>query len=162
MKKKILILTSLFFLISCSEINFVLKENNPDNILKDKTLIVFNGNSGDGFTQEMLSFFGESEKNEFILHTKFSEKNQNRVVKKNQVAEEIDYELIVNYELFYKAKGCKVFNKTVATKFSLVPKSFGYNFATDRSFEKLYISSIRKNIRNFIYSIPKDNQFICL
>ena len=162
MRKEILTLIIFFLLIGCSKVDFVLKENNSNKSLKNKTVVVFVGNNNDWFKQEIQYFFRQSEKSEFVLHTNLNEKKINRIVKKNQVAEKIDYELTISYDLFHKTMGCKVFNKKIITKFSFVPKSFGYNFATDRSFEKLYSNSIKKNIRNFINTTPKSNQLICL
>ena len=77
-------------------------------------------------------------------------KKENRVVKNNQVAEKIEYTLEVDYNLFYKTSECKIFNKTVISQFSITPKSAGYNFGSDRSFEKLYSSSVDQNISSFI------------
>ena len=80
----------------------------------------------------------------------FLEKKENRIVKNNQVAEKIEYTLEVNYDLYYKTIECKVFNKTIISKFSFTPKSAGYNFGSDMSFDKLYSSSVNHNIDNFI------------
>jgi len=145
-----------FLLLSCGNIEFVLKENSTTNQFKDRTSIVFSGIEKESFAQEIFSFFGNNKEGEYILIATFSEKKENRVVKKNQVAEKIDYDLTVNYEIFYKNQSCKIYNKKVVTQFSFVPKSFGYNFGTDRSLEKLYKSSIRKNIQSFIDSAPEN------
>ena len=144
----------LFFIISCSNIEFVLKDyyqtNNP---LKDKTLLLFDKNSNERFVRELYSYFGNIEENEYILKTKFLEKKENRIVKNNQVAEEIEYTLEVEYELFYETVECKIFNKTIISKFSFTPKSSGYNFGSDRSFDKLYASSANRNINEFISAL---------
>ena len=58
--------------------------------------------------------------------------------------------------------GCKIYEKNIITSFSFVPKSFGYNFGTDKSFEKLYKGSIRKNIFEFIRNAPKNPKKDCL
>ena len=78
------------------------------------------------------------------------EKKENRVIKNNQVAEKIEYTLEVNYNLFYKTSECKIYNNTIISKFYFTPKSAGYNFGSDRSFDKLYDSSVDQNINNFI------------
>ena len=149
----------LFLLIlslpSCNNIDLLLVENNSFNKLKGNTSIRLSGTNKERFTQEVISFFGNSNNGEYILTANFSEKKENRLVKKNQVAEKIDYELTVDYSIFYKDMGCKIFNKTVISKFSFVPKSFGYNFGTDRSYEKLYIVSVKKNIREFVDLVPE-------
>ena len=107
-----------------------------------------------------MAFFGNNKDGDYILNASLSESKENRLVKKNQVAEKIDYELNIDYELFYKNRNCKIHNKNVVSKFSFVPKSFGYNFGADRSLEKLYKISLRKNIKNFYASAPTNNNCI--
>ena len=74
-----------------------------------------------------------NKEDEFILITTFSENKENVVVKKNQVAEKVDYEIVVKYEIYYKTISCQLYTNTVRSKFSFVPKSFGHNFAADLS-----------------------------
>ena len=100
--------------------------------------------------RSLYSYFGNNENYEYILKTSFLEKKENRIVKNNQVAEKIEYTLEVNYDLFYKTSECKIYHKTVISKFSFTPKSGGYNFGSDRSFDKLYSGSVDQNINNFI------------
>ena len=142
--------TLLFFVFSCSNIEFVLKDSVLTNPLKNKTLLLIDKNSDQRFVKSLYSYFGNNEKYEYILKTVFSEKKENRIVKNNQVAEKIEYTLKVNYDLFYKTSECKIYNKTIISKFSFTPKSAGYNFGSDISFEKLYSSSVNHNIDNFI------------
>ena len=143
----------LFFIFSCSNIELVLKDNNQTNLLKEKTILLIDKNTEERFVRGLYSYFGNNVKYEYILKTKFLERKENRIVKKNQVAEKIEYTLEVNYELFYKTSECKVFNKKIISKFSFTPKSEGYNFGSDRSFDKLYNSNIDQNINNFINTL---------
>ena len=154
MIKRILFLFFLIFLFSCSEIELVIKESDSTNKLKNKTSVFVEGKKNQILSQELYLLLGNDKKGDFVLVSNFSEKKENRLVKKNQVAEKVDYELTINYDLFYKNRYCKIYNKKIISKFSFVPKSFGYNFATDRSLEKLYKTNIRENIRDFISSIP--------
>jgi len=140
----------IFFVVSCNNIEFLLKDNSYTNPLKDKTTLLMNKNSEERFVRGLYSYFGNSEKYDYILKTKFLERKENRIVKNNQVAEKIEYILEAHYDLFYKTSECKVFKKTIISKFSFTPKSAGYNFGSDRSFDKLYTSSIDQNINNFI------------
>ena len=142
--------TLLFFVLSCSNIEFVLKDSNLTNPLKNKTSLLINKNSEERFVKSLYSYFGNNEKYEYILKTAFLEKKENRIIKNNQVAEKIEYTLEVNYDLFYKTSECKVYNKTIISKFSFTPKSAGYNFGSDKSFDNLYSSSIDQNINTFI------------
>ena len=150
MIKKYIAYSFLFFIFSCTNIEFVLKDNNQSNPLKNKTLLLIDKNSQERFVRGLYSYFGNNEQHEYIIKTRFLERKENRIIKNNQVAEKIEYSLEADYELFYKTRECKVFEKTIITKFSFTPKSAGYNFGSDRSFEKLYNSSVNQNINNFI------------
>ena len=143
----------LFFIFSCSNIDFVLKKSNQMNLLKEKTVLLIDKNSEERFVRGLYSYFGNSEKYEYILKTSFLERKENRIVKNNQVAEKIEYTLEVDYNLFYKTSECKVFNKKVVSKFSFTPKSAGYNFGSDRSFDRLYSGSVDQNINSFINAL---------
>ena len=150
MKIKHIACSLLFFVFSCSNIEFVLRDNVLTNPLKDKTMLLIDKNSEDRFVRRLYSRFGNNETYEYILKTKFSENKENRIVKTNQVAEKIEYTIEIDYDVFYKTSECKIFNKTVTSKFSITPKSSGYNFGSDRSFDKLYKSSVDQNISSFI------------
>ncbi len=157
--EKIIFIFLFSLLTSCTNVEFVLNSNNSKNVLKDNTSIIFKGNSEPMFSQEISSYLNNA-KGDYILITAFTEEKENRLVKQNQVAEKIDYKIIVDYELFYKNRNCKILGKKIISEFSFVPKSFGYNFGTDRSFEKLYKNSIKKNINNFVDSVPSTNKCI--
>ena len=150
MIKKYLICLFLLFIFSCTNIEFVLKDGSQTNPLKNKTALLMDKNSDERFVRGLYSYFGNSEKYEYILKATYLERKENRIVKNNQVAEKIEYTLKVDYSLFYKTGECNIFNKTIISKFSITPKSAGYNFGSDRSFDKLYSSSIDQNISSFI------------
>ena len=148
--KKYISCTLLLFILSCSNIDFVLKNESQTNSLKDITALLIDKKTEERFVRRLYSYFGNSEEYEYILKTNFLEKKENRIVKNNQVAEKIEYTLRVDYELFYKTVECRIFNKTIISKFSFTPKSAGYNFGSDRSFDNLYKNSVDKNINDFI------------
>ena len=153
MIKKIIACSFLFLVFSCSGIEFVLKDSNQRNLLKGNTALLIDKNSNERFVRGLYSYFKNNEKHDYILKTKFLEIKENRIVKNNQVAEKIEYTLKVDYSLFYKTGECNIFNKTIISKFSITPKSAGYNFGSDRSFEKLYSSSVDQNINKFITNL---------
>ena len=140
----------LFFVFSCSNIEFVLKDKTQTNPLKNNTLLLVDKNNEERLTRSLYSFFGNNKEGEYILKTKLLERKTNRIVKNNQVAEKIDYTIEVNYNLFDKTNECEFFSDKVVTNFSFTPKSSGYNFGSDRSFDKLYNNSIDQNINDFI------------
>ena len=157
---KSLILLSVLILTGCGKVDLLLLDNHDQNKLKGNTSIVLQGGPVELFAEEVYSFFEDNQKGEYILITTISEKTENRLVKTNQVAEKINYEITVDYEVFYKSMSCNIFNKKIVTSFSFVPKSFGYNFGTDRSLEKLYRSSVVKNIENFAVVFPNSTNCI--
>ena len=157
---KSLILLSVLILTGCGKIDLLLLDNHDQNKLRGNTSVVLQGDPVQLFAEEVYSFFEDNQKGEYILITTISEKTENRLVKTNQVAEKINYEITVNYEVFYKSMSCNIFNKKIVSSFSFVPKSFGYNFGTDRSLEKLYRSSVVKNIENFAIVFPNSTNCI--
>ena len=156
MIKSFFLVLLMFILPSCGNIDLLLLDNTSANILRGNTSVVFVGQYEERFVQEIISFFGNNKNGEYILFATFLEKKENSLVKINQVAEKINYELTANYEIFFKDASCKIFNQKIISKFSFVPKSFGYNFGADRSLEKLYLSSINKNIRELVNSVPEE------
>ena len=153
MIKKLIACILLLFIFSCSSIEFVLKDTGQTNPLKDKTALLMDKSSDEKFARGLYSYFGNNEKYDYILKTQFLETKENRIIKNNQVAEKIEYTLKVNYSLFYKTSECEIFNKTIISKFSFTPKSAGYNFGSDRSFNRLYSNSVDRNINEFIDSL---------
>jgi len=157
---KSLMLLSVLILTGCGKIDLLLLDNHDQNKLRGNTSVVLQGDPVQLFAEEVYSFFEDNQKGEYILITTISEKTENRLVKTNQVAEKINYEITVDYEVFYKSMSCNIFNKKIVSSFSFVPKSFGYNFGTDRSLEKLYRSSVVKNIENFAIVFPNSTNCI--
>ena len=156
MIKKIFIFLLLLQLLSCGNIEFVLKDSDSPNLIKNNVQVVVMSKEKNRLTRELYSYFGNNIIGDYVLVISMVETKENRVVKKNQVAEKIDYGLNINYDLFYKSRECKVLNKKIITKFTTSPKSFGYNFGADRSLDKLYISSINRNIQEFIQYITNN------
>ena len=155
-------LLSVLILTGCGKIDLLLLDNNDQNKLRGNTSIVLKGDPVGLFAEEVYSFFEDNQTGEYILITTISEKTENRLVKTNQVAEKINYEITVDYEVFYKSMSCNIFNKKIVSSFSFVPKSFGYNFGTDRSLERLYKTSIKNNIKKFIDAVPNNKKLSCV
>ena len=97
MINKYIVCGLLFFVFSCSNIEFVLEDyyqgNNP---LKDKTTLLFDKNSDERLVRALYSYFGNSENDEYILKKKDLEKKENRSVKNNQIEKKIKN--ILTYE----------------------------------------------------------------
>ena len=160
MINKAISLLLFFFLYACNSIEFVLTDYDNPNPIKEKVKISVIDNEQDLLLRELSSFLGNNEKYEYILEAALFEEKQKRSVKQNQVAEKIDYTLIVDYRLYYVKESCIILDEKIETKFSFTPKSFGYNFGSNRSLEKLYSYSIKRNIKKFIDLIPINNSCI--
>ena len=102
MIKKYIACCFLLFVFSCSNIEFVLKDSNGTNPLKNKTALLMDKGLEKRFVSRLYSYFGNNKNYEYILKTTFLEKKENRIVKNNQVAEKIEYTLEIDYDLFYK------------------------------------------------------------
>ena len=107
--KSFLIIIFMFSVTGCANLEFVLNENTSVERFKDKTKFIFEGKKEEKFIRELFSYFGNNKEDEFILITTFSENKENVVVKKNQVAEKVDYEIVVKYEIYYKTILCRNF-----------------------------------------------------
>tara|TARA_Y100000996_G_scaffold98793_1_gene71098 strand:+ start:65 stop:568 length:504 start_codon:yes stop_codon:yes gene_type:complete len=157
MIKKVFTLSLFLLMMSCGGVELVLKGNVWSNNIKDRVMIIMEGREEQKLASELYSLFGNNiTEYEYILITSFSEKKENSIIKKNQVAQKTNYELEIVYDLFFENKSCKIFNKKITTRFSILSKSSGYNFGADRSFEELYTGSIRQNIQKFIDFVPSD------
>jgi hypothetical protein len=151
----------MLLIYSCANIDLVLKKNDISNY-KNNTELFFDGKIDQKSKEEFFSIFGNSNNSEYILIIRFSETKENRLVKKNQVAEKIDYKISIEYEFYYGDRSCRILTKEISTDFSLVQKSFGYNFGADALLDKLYRSNTRKNIYEFIDALPEINISSCL
>ena len=91
---KIITLSSFIFILCCNNIELVLEDNNSAQQLKNNIFVVMSGEKNERYNREIYSFFGSNKNSDYILTTLFNERKENRVVKKNQVAEKINYELL--------------------------------------------------------------------
>ena len=64
--------------------------------------------------------------------------------------------------VFNNTNKCFVFKKTLTSRFSIEPKSSGYNFGSDQSLQRLYDLSIKNNFQQFISFINEINSKKCL
>ena len=157
MIKRPVFLLLFFFLYACNSVEFVLSDYDSPNLIREKVKIIDLDNKQTPLKRELSLFFGNNEEHEYILETSLIEEKQRRSIKKNQVAEKIDYTLRVNYVLYYVKSNCRILDTKIETKFSFTPKSFGYNFGSNRSLDKLYSDSVKRNIKKFIDLIPVNN-----
>jgi len=139
-----------FSLISCTNINFLINEDEGGGFLKNKTAVYISG-WNNPIIKEMFFFkFGETSNKRFLLTAKVSKKQTKRSVDVNQVAKKIDYKITVDYALSDIKKKCTDVSNIQTSRFSFTPKSSGFNFASDVLFDDLLKGAILENLNNFI------------
>ena len=154
MNKIFSIFLILFYLYSCSGIDFVYKESsNLTNPLYNKTQYIFNGQQIPSIQRFAGVYFGKNKDNEFLMKVNISEEKIKKSIESNQAVLKIDYELTFKYLLYNQKIDCLVLEKGLSSKFSYTPKSAGYNFGSDKSLDKLYELSVKDNFSKFTNSL---------
>tara|TARA_B100000963_G_C22592993_1_gene656433 strand:+ start:1044 stop:1532 length:489 start_codon:yes stop_codon:yes gene_type:complete len=148
---KLFFVSIFLFIISCSDIEFVYKENkNIVNPLYEKTDVVTSGFNINFMNSYLPMFFGNNKNNSFNLLINIDQNKTKRAVETNQVTSKLRYELRFTYTLILNEKNCIVFKKELLSYFSIIPKSSGYNYGTDTSLEKKYELAATENLNRFV------------
>ena len=156
--KKLFIVIVIIFITSCSDIEFVYKENeNLINPLYEKTRYSTSGHEINFINSYLPMFFGVNKEDIFKLSINIDQKKTKTSVESNQAASMIGYELQFTYTLISNKKNCITFKKELLSNFSIIPKSSGYNYGTDASLEKKYELTIIENLNQFISMISDIN-----
>ena len=149
--KRLFLITVFIFIISCSDVDFIYKENkNLVNPLYEKTEVNVSGFNINFMKSYLPMFFGNIKEDYFNLSIKIEQNKTKRSVETNQVATKLRYELKFIYTLILKEKNCIIFNKELTSSFSINPKSSGYNYGSDTSLEKKYELAITENLNRFV------------
>ena len=149
--KKLAYLFLIFFIASCSDIEFVYKDNkNLINPLYEKTDVNASGVDLVYINSYLPMFFGENKEESFRLLINIEEKKIKRSVETNQATSNLRYELRFFYKFFSKTKNCLIYEKEILSYFSIIPKSDGYNYGTDASLENKYELAVAENLNQFI------------
>ena len=162
-KKSYFTLIALFFLYSCSQIDFVYKDSrNLTNPIYNKTQYSFSGIDISSSYRYSTKYFGSTKTPSYNLKINIEEEKVKRSVQSSQAVSKLDYELTFEYALSDKEKDCLVYKDILISRFSYVPKSSGYNFGSDRSLDKMYELAANNNFYNFIRSISEESISVCL
>ena len=141
----------LFFLVSCSNIEFVYNENkNLTNPVYEKTSTSISGLDIPFLKPYIRMFFGDNKEKEYHLKINIIENRIKTSVEKNQAASNIKHELRFFYSLQSNRKECKTYEKEVVSSFTITPKSSGYDYGTDASLEKNYELAVTENLNSFV------------
>ncbi len=156
--KKLFLIFLFCFVISCSGVEFVYKnEKNLINPLYQKTKVTTSGINISFMNSYLPMFFGESDEHKYNLKINIDEKKTKRSVETNQAASILRYELRFNYTLTSIKKDCITYEKEIVSYFSILPKSSGYNHGTDTSLEKKYELAIGNNLSQFVSILSNTN-----
>ena len=149
--KKLFFITLFIFIVSCTDIEFVYKENeNLMNPLYEKTEVNVSGFNINFMNSYVPMFFGDNKEDYFNLSIEVEQNKTKRSVETNQVASKLRYELKFIYTLFLNEKNCINFKRELTSSFSINTKSSGYNYGTDTSLEKKYELAITDNLNQFV------------
>jgi len=160
--KKIFFIFLFCFIVSCSGVEFVYKnDKNLVNPLYQKTKVITSGTSLSFMNSYIPMFFGESNEYTYNLKININEKKTKRSVETNQATSNLRYELRFYYTLTSIKKDCITYEKEIISYFSIIPKSSGYNFGTDTSLEKKYELAISDNLNQFVSILSDINIDSC-
>ena len=160
--KKLFIVFAFFFLFSCVDIDFVYKDNkNLVNPLYEKTNVNTSGVDLNFINSYIPMFFGDNNEDVFSLIINIEEKKTKRSVETNQATSNLRYELRFFYTLILNKDSCVTYEKEIASYFSIIPKSSGYNYGTDSSLEKKYELAISDNLNQFVSILSDKSIYNC-
>tara|TARA_X000000950_G_scaffold176943_1_gene214790 strand:+ start:612 stop:1112 length:501 start_codon:yes stop_codon:yes gene_type:complete len=163
MFSKIYLISILLFLTSCSNLEFVYKNDlNLNNPIYKKTSFALSGLEIQSFYAQNLRYFGEYDQELYKLVIDIGEEKTKRSVKSNQAISKLDYKLTFKYQLLNNNKNCIVYNKQIISRFTFEPRSAGYNFGSDQSLINLYNQAGRNNLQQFIDSLSGIDLETCI
>ena len=161
--KRLFFFTIFIFIVSCSDIDFVYKEEkNLINPLYEKTEVSASGFNINFMNSYLPMFFGSNKDDHFNLSIKIEQNKTKSSVETNQAVSKLRYEIIFVYTLELNEKKCVTFEKELISYFSIIPKSSGYNYGTDSSLEKKYELAITENLNRFVSIILDKDLNSCL
>ena len=146
---------------SCSGIEFVYKEQkNLTNPIYNKAVINLSGKEIPFAQRYISTYIGNGSDKMYSLGIGISEEKIKRSVQSNQAVSKMDYNLEFVYSLRDLNKNCVVYEKSLFSNFSYVPKSEGYNFGSDESLDQMYKLATKENIERFVRFISAE-ELVC-
>ena len=153
----------LLLVTSCTNIEFTYDQNTEiNNPIYNKTKVTLSGKELGSIYMAIPEIIGVSKEVDYELFISINETKTRRSVQNNQATTKVDYKLNFNYELHNIDKNCNIYKKEIVSRFSYVPKSSGFNFGSDKSLDKKYELAVKKNLKDFVDSMPSENSFVCI
>ena len=155
------IILSILSMASCSGIEFVYKEQeNLTNPIYNKTVVNLSGKEIPFAQRYISTYIGNGSDKMYSLGISIAEEKIKRSVQSNQAISKMDYNLEFFYSLRDLNKNCVVYEKSLFSNFSYVPKSEGYNFGSDESLDQMYKLATKENIERFVRFISAE-ELVC-
>ena len=158
-----IILIFVFFLCSCSNFDFVYQDNQIQNELTVKEVLV-SGSNADSI-KKLLSnkFLSNIESKNYKLSVNSKMETRSVVIANDQTASTIEIKFILDYTLFDYKKNCDVVKERISSLSTYNSRAESYNFGSDLSKEQVSEQVIQDNINKFIYQInAKKDELRCL
>ena len=158
-----IVLFFLFFLYSCSNFDFVYKNNETANELSISEILITG--SSDDIIRKTLSnkFLLNAESDDYRLSVNSKVETKSIVIENDQTASTIEIKYILNYNLFDYKKDCIVFKEIISSLSTYNSRAESYNFGSDLSKEQVTEQVIQDNINKFAYQInTKGNELECI
>jgi len=158
-----IVLFFLFFLYSCSNFDFVYKNNETANELSISEILITG--SSDDIIRKTLSnkFLLNTESDDYRLSVNSKMETKSIVIENDQTASTIEIKYILNYDLFDYKKDCIVFKEIISSLSTYNSRAESYNFGSDLSKEQVTEQVIQDNINKFAYQInTKGNELECI
>ena len=158
-----IVLFFLFFLYSCSNFDFVYKNNETTNELSISEILI-TGSSEDIIRKTLSNkFLLNAESDDYRLSVNSKMETKSIVIENDQTASTIEIKYILNYNLFDYKKDCIVFKEIVSSLSTYNSRAESYNFGSDLSKEQVTEQVIQDNINKFAYQInTKGNELECI
>ena len=158
-----IVLFFLFFLYSCSNFDFVYKNNETTNELSISEILI-TGSSEDIIRKTLSNkFLLNAESDDYRLSVNSKMETKSIVIENDQTASTIEIKYILNYNLFDYKKDCIVFKEIISSLSTYNSRAESYNFGSDLSKEQVAEQVIQDNINKFAYQInTKGNELECI
>ena len=157
------ILFFVFFLSSCSNFDFVYKNNEINNELSISEILI-TGSSDDVIRKILSNKFLLNEKSEgYRLSVNSKAKTKSVVIENDQTASTVEIKYILDYSLFDYKKDCIVIKESISSLSTYNSRAESYDFGSDLSKEQVTEQVIQDNVNKFAYQInTKGGDLGCL
>ena len=139
----------LFFLLGCSNLEFVY-EKKDKNFLKNSTTLEIRGVQKNIVYSQFVNLIGKDVEKIYSLDIEVYENISKEVVGSDSATSKYTVSHTIKYKLIKENSKCSLLEKKITTTNSYNSKSAGYNFGTDVSKTTTIKNNITNNIVDFL------------